>query len=135
MPDAPLDPPVPPAAADAPDLYQRLLGAGDDLLLKLQAARADGRITLSEAWGLLVDFSHKAVLLADIFGTQLTGPQKRRVVDAAAAAVFDLAWPYVSRFGGLAFLRFLPQAAVRALFLYALDQVIEGSVRFQTRAS
>jgi hypothetical protein len=135
MPDAPIDFPVPADAAVAPDLYQRLLAAGDDLLLKVQAARSDGTISLLEAWGLLVDFANKAVLLADIFGTQLTGPQKRRVVDAAAAAVFDLLWPYVSQFGWLSFLRFLPQAAVRALFLYALDQVVEGAVRFQSRPS
>jgi hypothetical protein len=125
------EPLMPNAAEIDPQLYQRLLETGDGFLAQLQLARADGRISLSEAWGLFIDFAHRGVLLADLYGKTLTGAQKRQVVDAAMAATFDLVWPYVTQWGYLSAFRFLPQVTVRGVFLWAIDQVIEGAYRFQ----
>jgi hypothetical protein len=117
--------------ADAQALHDRLYERGKALLDALVAAKADGRVTLAEAWGLFNEFSQSAVLLADIYGQGLAGLEKRAAVDAVAGALFDLVWPIVTGFGWFSFLRLVPASLAKTLLFALLDQVVEATVRLR----
>jgi hypothetical protein len=101
------------------------------LLAEVRAARADGRVSLAEAWRLLCSAAQLAVDLAQAYGDvrALPGAEKKAAVLSALGLLIDHVWPLLTFPGWLSALRLIPLRMFKQALLYAIDPVIELAVR------
>jgi hypothetical protein len=111
--------------AEVVDVLQGKIGP---LIASAKAARADGTVTLSEAWSLLVQSTQILVDLVEAAGDGWSGPEKKAVVLVVLSWSFDQLWPVTTSFGWFAFLRVLPAATVKSFLFAVLDAPLERFV-------